>query len=502
VPLPGPVNDPTKAVAQTIDTDLPGDILHLAPGPHSPLLSGDTILKDVRTIVGFSLESRASGQFLWGRVSGTPAYMKTADWVAAQLRQAGLNVSTEKFSGPLTLPVQGSIRLLGDPALGGGSQDVELQSVMVGGRGPVNGAAEAPMIYLGRATDADVIGRDVHGKIAVIDTKPDPSLYGADVGRQAALIKAGAAAVIEILEQPGNMKSYDGDRHGCGTGLCFTIGGEDGFFLQNVLSAAARKGSLVRASVKATSQTIENAETANVVAVLPGKRPENIIVNAHADAWFVGADDNASGLATMVALARYFVHQPKLDRTLVFVASAGHHNNLNGLTNFKIVHAKDILASTDLFVNLEHTAILAMDWSSPLSRSSPDKARTNFGLDLATFNRPNAKQVGISNRAPFLISLWGQGASCFGLTLRRMVDDVNPGEPSAFRDAETPVRTQMINSGPLYHTTGEVPDALSVAELERSARFHAYLVTRAAEAPQALLQGAPFPSPSSCPPIP
>jgi hypothetical protein len=501
-PLPGPLNDPAQPVVETLKTDLPGDVLRLGPGPKSPLLNGERIKQDVRTIVGFSLESRASGQFLWGRVSGTPAYMSTVEWAAAELRKAGLSdVRIETFTGPLTLPVSGEIRMLADQASGDGARDVVLQSAMVGGRGPVNGSAEAPLIYLGRATEADIAGRDVRGRVAVIHTKPDPSLYGADVGRQAALIKAGAAGVIEILEQPGNMQSYDGDRHGCGTGLCFTVGGEDGYFLQNVLAAAAKAGKTVNVRLNAVSRVTPDAPTGNVVAILPGKRADNVVVNAHADAWFTGADDNASGLATLMALARYFAHQPKLDRTLIFVVSAGHHNNLNGLANFREVHGKDILPRTDLMVNIEHTAVLSVDKSSGLHRPTAGQRPRNFGLDAVTSNRPIAKQVGVSNGAPFLVDLWSKGGTCFGLSLRRMVDDFNPGELSSFREA-APVRTQMIGSGPLYHTTGEAVDSLSVAELERAARFHAYFVREVAQAPRALLQAGAWTPRTTCPPVP
>jgi hypothetical protein len=47
---------------------------------------------------------------------------------------------------------------------------------MVGGRGPVNGAITVPMIYVGHATAADLAGRGVSGKIAVMHGN---GVYGA-----------------------------------------------------------------------------------------------------------------------------------------------------------------------------------------------------------------------------------------------------------------------------------------------------------------------------------
>ena len=61
-----------------------------------------------------------------------------------------------------------------------------------------------------------------------------------------------------------------------------------------------------------------------------------LCLNAHVDGWFDGAGDNADGLAVLMALARHFgrpEHRP--DRTLVLVASAGHHTpGINGPRSF------------------------------------------------------------------------------------------------------------------------------------------------------------------------
>jgi hypothetical protein len=46
-------------------------------------------------------------------------------------------------------------------------------------------------------------------------------------------------------------------------------------------------------------------------------------------------------------------------------------------------------------------------------------------------------------------------------------------------------RVQAIHAGPLYHTSGDVLETISVEGLERSARFYAYFidgVTRASRA--------------------
>jgi hypothetical protein len=495
--LPGPVSDGVAPPFDTVRTDLPAQPAAFAPGPRDPELHGQRIKDDLRTIVGFSLKSRGNGDFLWGRISGMPAYHDTVTWAVEQLRAAGLkDARLEEFTAPLTIPVAGEVRLVGSPAFGAGTADLVLKSAMVGGRNAVNGTVTAPLLYVGRATDADLLGREVRGKIAVLRSTPNPGLYSTnEAGRLPVLIKMGAAAVLEILEQPGNMQSFDGDRHGCSPNLCFTLGGEDGFFLEAVLGKAAVAGQTITASVTAASREMTGLRTANGVATIPGRTDRTVLVNAHADAFFTGADDNGGGLATLLALARHFAKQPRPERTLVFIVSAGHHSPGNGLAQFRKVHDGDLVARADLVLNLEHVGVAGM------VRSTVERQTNNFGLKPLATTADLPKQVGVSNRAPFLIDLWRQGAACFGLNLQRVVDSANPGELGVFRTTTIPV-TQMISAGPLYHTSGETADAIPDEALERAARFHAFFVAEVAKAPAAVLQGAAWTPRTSCPPTP
>ena len=496
--LPGPVTDPVRGPIDAKPV-LPSRPAQFGPGPLDPLLSGAAILADVQRIVGFSHASRAAGEYLWGRVTGRPAFDNTLSWVESSLRTAGLRDAHHEYFNvhDLHLPVAGEVRLLASKAVGGGSADIVLQSAMIGGDGPVNDTLTAPLMYVGQGSDADLAGRDLKGKIAVLVSTPLPSLYAALPARRiGAALAQGAAGVIEIQVQPGNLQNFDRDRHGCGKGLCFTLGGEDGYFLQNVLGEAAREGTSVFAKLSARSETL-NPVLANVVATVPGKSTRTIIVIAHADGWFGGGDDNASGLAVMLALARHFAKGPRPEHTLVFVASAGHHSaTVNGPRAFREAHAHDYIANADLVINLEHPA------QSDVMRSYLYREAINFTSPSLTTSGDLAKQVAVSNEAPLLIDLWRQGVSCFGLDVQRTVDRALPGDLNALADLEALPRTQMIASGGLYHTSGD--DLWSVPEpaLERAARFHAYLISAADRASSDQLRGAASPSQVGCPPTP
>ncbi|WP_454762255.1 M28 family peptidase [Caulobacter segnis] len=497
--LPGPETDPKAGPLEAAAPLLPARLATFASGPMDPVLSGAAIRQDVATIVGFSHQSRAAGDYLWGRVTGRPAYDTTIAWAAEALRRAGLSdAHLEAFrASDVNLPLQGEIRLIGTEAMGAGSRDIVLNSAMVGGDGPVDGVVTAPLVYAGQGLDADLAGRDLKGKIAVIVATPDPSLYAATPSnRLTAVMDAGAVGAIEILAQPGNLKSFDRDRHGCGRRLCFIVGGEDGFFLQNVLGEAAKAGRAVSATLSASSETLDR-DISNTVATLPGRTDRTVIIVAHADGWFGGADDNASGLAVMIALARHFARQPKLERTLVFVASAGHHSaGANGVRAFRARHEEDYLAKADLIVNIEHPA------QSAMMRTYVERRNDNFGSAMVAASGDLSKQIAVNNRAPFLIDLWRQGIACFDLDAQRFVDQALPGDLNGFSDLKSVPQTQMIASGAVYHTSGDDLYSVPPEALERAARFHAHLVRAAANATSDLLRGADVTSAKACPPTP
>lgn len=112
--------------------------------------------------------------------------------------------------------------------------------------------------------------------------------------------------------------------------------------------------------------------TENVVAILPGTDPsltkENIVIGAHYDhlglghygardrasegSTHPGADDNASGTAVLLDLARRLSHQPaKSGRAIVFVGFSGEELGLYGSRHF-VGHAP-FLSSTKAMINLD-----------------------------------------------------------------------------------------------------------------------------------------------------
>ena len=117
----------------------------------------------------------------------------------------------------------------------------------------------------------------------------------------------------------------------------------------DAMKAAARKKDFQPVPLKATLSVDGKAKTNvitshNVVGLLPGKtRPdETIIYSAHwdhlgigqpdatGDRIYNGALDNATGIAQLIEQARVFAHQPRTDRSIVFLAVTAEEKGLLG----------------------------------------------------------------------------------------------------------------------------------------------------------------------------
>lgn len=84
----------------------------------------------------------------------------------------------------------------------------------------------------------------------------------------------------------------------------------------------------------------ENSRTRNIIGRLQGSTDESILVGAHYDSLPTtgpspGADDNASGVATLLSVAYALSSLPNpLKRTVIFVAFSGEEQGMKGSSHF------------------------------------------------------------------------------------------------------------------------------------------------------------------------
>jgi hypothetical protein len=446
-----------------------------APSPSVPAgeerfieLEGWRVQSYLESIVGFSAKSRERGERMWGRVSGLPGAEETAAWVARRFALAGLqDVEVQRYDAesPMWWPDEWEVRVLAHDDLGQGSRDVVLGSaVPTRGVEVPGGVLEAPLVYAGTiGAFAEV---DVRGKVAVQHVRPSNSAFSLRSSIQEGgqeLTRRGAVAVLNYIEQPGNM--HVRDFGACG--VCFNIGGEDGAFLRELSERATGAGvaGALRVRLQLDAPTRSGLTAQNVIGIVPGDSDEVVIVNAHLDGWYDAAGDNGDGLAVLIALAHHFARpENRPARTLMFVASGGHHSpGLNGPLNVVSMNP-DLTARAVLVLNLEHVAQYLVD---------PDSWEV----------RPTEQRMGwgVTNMAPFLIDLTNRGVQRYGFALRPDYGSSVPGDLGRYDVLGVP-RVQAIHAGPLYHTSADVFETVSVNGLERAARFYAYFIDGVARA--------------------
>jgi peptidase M28-like protein len=500
-PVPPPLSDPRQPVMKYDDVfdPVPFRFAH-RPGRFDELLDGAALKRDHKRIVGFSLESLNAGDKVWGRRAATPSFMQTIEWTVNEFRNAGLkNAAVETFAvpAPMWVPQSWKVEVVGDPAFGAGTSTVTLQSAFPqpGGATIGSGTLTAPVVFVGRATEADLAGRDLKGKIAIVRVRPEPSLFGsAEQGAAARAAERGAVGVINAIEGPGNALYID-PRFACGKAPCFIVGGQDGWFLEQVVGKAATAGMLdrLKISMQLSAEEKTGLTSANGIGFVPGASDKRIIINAHADGYFQGGDDNASGLAVLVGLARYFAKQPQPKHTLMFVASGGHHGPGNGPSALVAAHP-ELKGNTLLIVNLEHVAYLDIV-------RGKTRAANNTGMTWETSVTDAAKAVGVTNESPLLVDLWSYAPRCFGVATYLSAGPTVSGDLGGYRPLGVPM-TQMIQSGTFYHSSGDVLEAVPAEGIERAARFHAFLVEQADRAPEAMIaagKGSPYkPASADC----
>jgi hypothetical protein len=309
----------------------------------------------VKEIVGISHRSRDAGDVMWGRIPGTRSEAWTNDWVEAKFRKLGLqDIRRQPFDiPPQWTPISWEFSVLA----GGVARKFEtVRPAMGSGPTPAAGL-DLDAIWVGLGSAADFIGRDVRGKAVFILNEIGESAMAQSADWTGATKRAqaaGAAAVILIYGTTGNMSAWGPLNAGVDTLPGFTIGYEDGAAVRDLIGS----GQSVRVRARSAVNVVPNLKSTSVWGTLPGTTDENVIVMAHQDAYFDGALDNASGMAVMLALAEHFAKVPQAQRrrTILFVATAGHHV---GSPNGKWLHEHrdTALAKTALMINCEHISI-------------------------------------------------------------------------------------------------------------------------------------------------
>jgi hypothetical protein len=255
----------------------------------------------------------------WGRIIGLESDAWAADWLAQRFRTVGLS---DVRIQPFDLPDQWYPQRYSVIAKSG-NETFELVSAQPNFNAPATpagGLNGLEAVYVGLGTEADFMGKDVRGKAVLAY-----SMLGApNAGAVRRANEKGAAVVFDVTMLPGNLRyqAYPGNTQV----PTFTVGYDDGAKVRTMIETATAP---VRLDVVLEVVRRPNSRTALVWGTLPGATDETVFVTAHRDGWFDASGDNASGVASMIALAEHYAKIPQAQRprTLVFVGLDGHHNS-------------------------------------------------------------------------------------------------------------------------------------------------------------------------------
>ncbi|HTO95430.1 MAG TPA: M28 family peptidase [Myxococcales bacterium] len=206
------------------------------------------------------------------------------------------------------------------------------------------GSAEAPLVHVGSGEPADYDGRDVAGRIALVER--NVTFHRSAQYREA--VARGAVALLHVSHAPENLVQLGtvaDPEDGLGPVPALSVGERDG---RELIAAARGSGSRASLSVEAE---LEPARGNNVVGHLPGEGPA-LLVGAHHDTWHVGSTDNGTGVAVLLELAAQLSRVPRR-RKLVFVAWDGEELGLFGGYDYLRKHLVEGREPTAAFVNLE-----------------------------------------------------------------------------------------------------------------------------------------------------
>jgi Zn-dependent M28 family amino/carboxypeptidase len=324
-----------------------------------------------------------------GRATGSPELEKAAKWIEARFREFGLKPAGKSYLQPFPVTTEAALGKSNELRITENGRKTTLKCP--GDFVPFNfsssGKVLGGVVFAGYGISApeyrydDYEGLDVKGKIVVVlrhepQEGDDKSVFEgkiltrhAQFANKAANARMhGAAAVILVNDRANHPDAADElEKFGVAAGpnnagipfvqvketlveTWFSEAGRNLADTEKGIDRDLKPQSFAfpdSVKVEATVDVTRAVKTVhNVAAYLPGETGEYVIIGAHYDHLGLGgqyslapsqtgtvhpgADDNASGTAGVIELARWFSKQPKQKRGILFLTFAGEELGLLG----------------------------------------------------------------------------------------------------------------------------------------------------------------------------
>ncbi len=427
-----------------------------------------------------------------GRDTPSPKLDQAAAWVAREFKAAGLATTIQHY--PLVrrrlLPARSTVAFSGPD--GAALLRFETDAALAQGSPPVGGISGTLQVLAGAVTADQIRADSIRGRPLLWLADFSPAGAARVDGILAALIKAKPSIVLIAPSEPalldGLLAQQTAERVAPAEaqGLDFTAIGVRETAIAKLWPALGRRftewralpqATVVGSGATVTVTTVDSltgiASAPNVIGVVRGSRKPNeyVVISAHldhlgvahgatGDSVFNGADDNASGSAGLLELARVFGQGPRPARSVMFVSVSGEERGMWG-SGYFVSHPPVPLARMIADINID---MIGRNWKDTVGVIGREYSDLGGTLDLVAARHPDLRMTPIG--------------------------DVWPDQGRFYRSdhynfARHGVPILFLSSGyaPEYHELGDAPDLIDAEKEARLVRlvyhFAAELANRA-----------------------
>jgi hypothetical protein len=461
--------------------------LFLAVSSHSQINSTESIQKSFHSISSHDLLKIAeelSSEKYKGRLSGSPEYMESAKWCAAQFDSWGLKPANNGSWYQIFDNAYSEVYSKGSVVLtNANSEKNELQfpDETMPGSNSASGTVSGEMVYVGFGITAPELGYDdyknvdVKGKILIMETgipytKNDsvqaswtPYSYHRYKFKNA--VEHGAAGLLYVgtIANPNTsfiekfIYAHISEKV---TEQLFTNAGKDYKEVKKQLAGfqtpSFELNSGQTANIWANTKHFPDGKSCNVVGLIEGSDPvlknEVIIVGAHLDGQgylgelFPGALDNASGVADAMGAAKALSQSEiKPKRSVLFILIGGEECGLYG-SKFYADNPIFPVDKTVFMINLDMVGngtgfFVSSGKSYPEIYNHFETANTNYlhrtmkaSEWRKSYGRPRSDAANFENAGIKTLSLWTRD-SVYPVYYHHPKDKIDVLTPEIMEDA-------------------------------------------------------------------
>jgi aminopeptidase YwaD len=444
-----------------------GAAAQACPAPATLIGDAEGALATIRYLADDQLEGRAVGS--WGAHCA-------GDYIAAQFAALGLEPAGTEGSYFQPFSIRKGAELGPDNSLVVGGRALSVGSDWTPFGFSASATVDADMVYGGHllsnpgTPEDDFSHVDLAGKIVVVEWGDPDDPHGTgmrgDPHFKATVAAGRNAAAVVLLAPPGMGRPSLDDEIRAALPIPVVV-------VRSDLADGIRE-ELVGGTAAALTTDVRftTAEARNVVALLPGAsatlRNEYVVVGAHYDHLGMGgegslapdshevhngADDNASGTADVIEIARRLLEGPRPDRSVLFIAFTGEERGLWGSAHF----VDDPTEPLDRIV-----AMLNLDM---VGRVVNDEV-TVFGVGTAEEWDGIVDAANAGLERPLKIS--------------KSPDGYGPSDHSSFYGKGIPVLHFFSNTHEDYHRPSDDWQKINVDGLDRVAELTAGVAARLA----------------------